>query len=166
MRPPCVALVAAMDRNRVIGVDNELPWRLPNDLKRFKMLTLGHPILMGRKTRESIGRPLPGRRNLVLSRQTDLVLEGAEVAPSPEGALNAVRDATWLYVIGGEKVFETFLPIAQRLYLTLVDAEVGKGDAYFPAWNPADFTEIARDTFPADERHAHAYAFVDYAKVG
>lgn len=155
-----------MDRNRVIGKDGELPWRLPNDLKRFKRLTQGHPILMGRKTWESIGRPLPGRLNLVLTRDPAFQAEGVEVVRSPEEALEKTGDRPWLFVIGGEHVYGAFLPRAERLYLTRVDAETEGGDAFFPEWDPAWFEEVSREAFPADDRHDCAYTFLEYAKVG
>jgi len=165
MKRPYIALVAAHDRHRVIGKDGQLPWRLPLDLKHFKELTLGHPILMGRKTWESIGRPLPGRRNLVLTRQAGFQAPGAETVGSPGEALAAVAGAPWLFVIGGEAVYAAFLPLAHSLFLTQVHTDVEGGDAFFPAIPFGVFQEISRQSHPADERHAHAFDFVDYERI-
>jgi dihydrofolate reductase len=160
-----IALIAAVDRHRVIGRKNQLPWRLPNDLKRFKELTLGHPVLMGRKTWESIGRPLPGRRNLVLSRQALELPAGVEQVNSPEAAVAAVAGAPMLFVIGGEALYRHFLPLASDLFLTHVHTEVEDGDAFFPEIPGGLFTEICRMPHHADEKHAFAYDFVDYEKT-
>lgn len=139
-----LCLIAALAQNRVIGRDNQLPWHLPADLKHFKALTLGKPIIMGRKTWDSLGRPLPGRLNLVVSRQPGLQLEGAEVFPSLDAAL--VRAEAWareedaeeLMLIGGAQLYELGLARAERLYLTRVDLEP-QGDAWFPAFAEADW---------------------------
>lgn len=162
-----VVLVAAMDRNRAIGRDNDLPWRLPNDLRRFKALTLGKPLLMGRKTAESLGRALPGRRNLVLTRGGQAPFEGMETVASAEQALQAAREtgASELCVIGGAQVYALLLPRADALRLTLVDAAVADADTFFPAFNVDDWVETSRTAHPADARHAHAYVFVDYVRA-
>jgi dihydrofolate reductase len=160
-----IALIAAVDRHRVIGRNNQLPWRLPNDLKRFKELTLGHPVLMGRKTWESIGRPLPGRRNLVLSRDPAFRAEGAEVVHSPEEALQALSSSPMLFVIGGETLYRHFLPLATDLFLTHVHTDVEGGDAFFPPIPGGMFSEICRMPHSADARHPFAYDFVDYEKT-
>ncbi len=137
-----LCLIAALADNRVIGRDNQLPWHLPADLKHFKAMTLGKPIIMGRKTWDSLGRPLPGRLNLVVSRQAALTLEGAEVFPSLEAALvraeewARAEDADELMLIGGAQLYEQGLALAQRLYLTRV-ALSPEGDAWFPAFDEA-----------------------------
>ncbi|HEY5790823.1 MAG TPA: dihydrofolate reductase, partial [Gammaproteobacteria bacterium] len=127
-----LALIAALDRNRLIGRDNALPWHLPADLQHFKRLTLGKPVLMGRRTWESLGRPLPGRHNIVLSRDPAFRAEGATVVGSLDAALEAAGDAAEAMVIGGAAFYATMLPRARRLYLTEVDGEFD-GDAWFPA---------------------------------
>lgn len=161
-----IALIAAMDRHHVIGKKNQLPWHLPNDLKRFKELTTGHAILMGRKTWESIGRPLPNRRNIVLSRREDLDLpDGVQQVKTTEEALALLAGERMLFVIGGGEVYEQFLPLADELFLTEVHTDVAGGDAFFPRLKPGQFLEICRMSHPADERHDHAYDFVEYEKI-
>ena len=165
-----VALVAALDRNFAIGRDNALPWHLPDDLKRFKALTLGHPLLMGRKTAESLGRALPGRRNLVLTRSGKVPFAGMEAVGSIDIAFDAARDAgaSRLCVIGGGEVYAGCLARATRLFLTHVDTEVDGADAFFPRFDPMAWTVVPREAHPADARHAFAFEFVDYlsAEVG
>ncbi|MCK7592554.1 dihydrofolate reductase [Pseudomarimonas salicorniae] len=160
-----LALIAAMDRHRAIGRGNALPWRLPDDLRRFKALTLDAPVLMGRKTAESLGRALPRRSNLVLSRQGRVPFEGMQCVASLDEALAAAGDAPRLWVIGGGEVYGLCLPQAQALHLTEVDTEVAGADAYFPAFDPAQWREVAREAHPADARHAHPFAFVDYVRA-
>ncbi len=160
-----IALIAAIDRRHVIGKGNALPWRLPADLKRFRELTMGAAVLMGRKTWESIGRPLPGRRNLVLSGRELTLPEGVEWVGSPEAALEAVKDAPLLFVIGGETLYRHFLPMADELFLTHVHTEIEGGDAFFPEIPPGSFTELCRIPHRADERHSFAFDFVDYEKT-
>ena len=159
-------LIAALDRNRAIGRGNQLPWRLPDDLKRFKALTLGRPILMGRKTAESLGRALPGRRNLVLTRSGAAPFAGMQAVASLDEAREvAIADgASALCVIGGGEVYALCLPLATRLHLTEVDTRVEGADAHFPALDRARWKELAREPHAADDRHAHAFQFVDYAR--
>ena len=154
-----LALIAALDRNRLIGRDNALPWHLPADLQHFKRLTLGKPVLMGRRTWESLGRPLPGRRHIVLSRDPAFRAEGATVVGSLDAALEAAGDAAEAMVIGGAAFYATMLPRARRLYLTEVDGEFD-GDAWFPALDPAQWREVARECHAADAKNAHGYCFV------
>ena len=155
-------LIAAVGRNRVIGVTGDLPWRLPDDLKRFKALTLGQTLLMGRKTWTSLGRPLPGRDNRVLSRAPGFAAEGARVFDQLDDALAGPQgEAVW--VIGGGELYAALLPRATRLYLTEVDA-APEGDTWFPALDPAQWLEVARTHHAADERHAAAFDFVDYVR--
>lgn len=156
---PRLELVAALARNRVIGRGNALPWHLPEDLKFFKRLTLGQPVLMGRRTWDSIGRPLPGRQNLVLTRERGFAASGASVVHSLEEARAAAGAVAALRVIGGAELYRLCLPRASVMYLTLVDAVV-EGDVYFPEWSPGDWAEVSRAAHPADERHAYPYAFV------
>lgn len=154
---PRIELVVAAARNGVIGRDNGLPWRLPEDLKRFKALTMGHPILMGRKTFASIGKPLPGRKNIVLTRDASFEPEGVCVVHSWDDALLAA-DGLTLMVIGGAEIYALALPQADRIHLTEVDADV-EGDAHFPSLD-GRWREVAREVHPIDERHAFGMAFV------
>ena len=164
-RRPELHLVAALDRARGIGRGNQLPWRLPDDLKRFKALTLGRPLLMGRKTAESLGRALPGRRNLVLTRSGRVPFAGMEPVATLAGALAACDDEA-LMVIGGGEVYALALPLASRLHLTHVDTVVDGADAFFPAYDPADWQPVWREAHAADDRHALAFEFVDYRRAG
>ena len=159
-----LVLVAALDRGFAIGRGNQLPWRLPDDLKRFKALTLGHPVLMGRKTAQSLGRALPGRANLVLTRSGRVPFEGMQAVASLDEAVALAAGAP-LMVIGGGEVYALALPRAERLHLTHVDTEVDGADAFFPAFDVNDWTVEARDARAADDRHAHAYEFVDYRRA-
>lgn len=161
-----VSLIAALDRNRGIGKDNDLPWRLPDDLKRFKALTLGKPILMGRKTAQSLGRALPGRSNLVLTRSPDALFEGMRVVGSLEAALEISRQqgADELCVIGGGQIYALALAQADRLHLTHVDTVVEGAEAFFPAFDPLRWKAVFREKHPADEKHAYSFEFVDYVK--
>lgn len=162
-----LSLIAAMDVNRVIGVDNTLPWHLPADLKHFKSVTMGKPILMGRKTYESIGKPLPGRENIVLSRQSDFLAQGCKVVQSLEAALAYADNelhADELMVIGGAQLYEAMLAVADRLYLTEVDTSV-KGDAYFPEINRCEWTETDWQEHTADEKNAYNYNFLTLERI-
>jgi len=152
-----VSLVAAMDRNRLIGVNNQLPWRLPADMRHFRQITLGYAVLMGRLTWQSLGKPLPGRRNLVLSRN-DLELEGAEQVKSIEQAID-LSAGEELMVIGGAQVYCAALPLAKRLYLTYVEAEFS-GDTWFPEWIESEWSLVEEELRPADEKNSYAMRFV------
>lgn len=158
MPPPPVALVAMAD-NGVIGRDNGLPWHLPDDLRRFKALTLGHALLMGRRTHDSIGRALPGRRNLVLTRNPSWRAVGCEPVASPQAALAALAADETLFVIGGAEVFTACWTMVGRLELTEVHA-APEGDVLLRGFDRAGWREIARLEHPADARHAHAFSFV------
>ena len=164
-RPACVSLIVAMTPLGVIGRDNDLPWRLPDDLKRFKALTMGKPVIMGRRTWDSIGRPLPGRTSIVLSRSARFMPQGAIVVPDLERALDAAGAVDEAFVIGGAQVYALALPFAQRLYLTLVHGDV-PGDARFPTVDPQQWREIERSERPADERHAFAMTFSVLERTG
>ena len=156
--------IVAIGRNRVIGAGNALPWRLPDDLAHFKRLTLGKPVLMGRKAWESLGRPLPGRDNLVITRNPGYHAAGARVFASLDTALAACSDAPEIMLIGGAELYAQTLPICDRLYLTEVDA-APDGDAFFPALDPADWRETAAEPHPADARHAHAFTWRTLERV-
>ena len=159
-------LIAALDRAGAIGRGNQLPWRLPDDLMRFKALTLGKPLLMGRKTAQSLGRALPGRRNLVLTRSGAVPFAGMQAVASLAQAreLAASEGADELCVIGGGQVYALCLPLATRLHLTQVDTRVEGADAFFPPFDRARWTVVAREAHAADGRHAHAFEFVEYAR--
>lgn len=156
---PRLEFVVAVARNGVIGRGNELPWRLPADLQHFKRTTMGRPILMGRRTWESIGRPLPGRANLVLTRDAGYSAEGATVVHSLDEARRAARDADALMVIGGADLYRALLPHAVVIHLTEVHADID-GDVRFPDWDRRDWRETWREDHPADEKHAHPFSFV------
>ncbi len=161
-----VSLIAALDRHNAIGRGNALPWHLPDDLKRFKAQTLGKPLLMGRKTAESLGRALPGRRNLVLTRGGHAPFPGMDAVASLEDALAiAGRDAAEeLCVIGGGEVFALALPRAMRMYLTHVETLVADADAFFPGFDPVQWTVTQREAHAQDAKHAFAFQFVDYIR--
>jgi dihydrofolate reductase len=154
-----VSLIVAMAQNGVIGRDNTLPWRLPKDLKRFKASTLGKPILMGRKTFESIGRPLPGRPNLVLTRDRFWDAEGVTVVHSVEEALTHSGGCDELVAIGGAEIYRLILPFARRIYLTHVHADV-PGDTFFPDFDPTQWADVECSMHPADGDHAYPVTFV------
>ncbi|MDX1676528.1 type 3 dihydrofolate reductase [Arsukibacterium sp.] len=155
-----VAMIAAMANNRVIGKDNQMPWHLPADLKHFKAITLGKPVLMGRKTFQSIGRPLPGRRNLVISRAIPENTQGVEWFNSVEQALAAVSDNAEVMVIGGGEIYRQCLPLAETLYLTEIELATD-GDAYFPDYHAAGpWQLVAEQQYPADANNPYQYRFI------
>jgi dihydrofolate reductase len=158
-----VSVIVATDEQGGIGLRGSLPWHLPEDLKRFKALTMGKPIVMGRRTYDSIGRPLPGRQNIVISRQAGRAIAGCTVVDSLDAALAAAGTAPEVFVIGGADVYRLAIPRAQTLYLTGVHAVVG-ADTFLPGFDPADWEEVAREDHRADERHAHAYSFVTFRR--
>lgn len=163
MNPVRIALVVALDEQGVIGRQGALPWQLPADLRRFRALTLGKDVLMGRATYESIGRPLPGRRNIVLSRRADFAAPGVRVAADWAAALAAVA-GPWVMVIGGARVFARALPRAERLYLTRVHARL-PGDTWFPDYDAAAWRLLAREHHGGDARHAYACTFETYERL-
>ncbi|RDV28210.1 type 3 dihydrofolate reductase [Alteromonas aestuariivivens] len=157
-------MIAAMAHDRIIGADNAMPWHLPADLRHFKQTTLGKPVIMGRKTYESIGKALPGRTNIVISTRGDYTLNDATVVTSPREALNLVSTLPVIpdevMIIGGGTIYEAFLPLANRLYLTFIDTEVG-GDTRFPDYQAhCGWSEVERVELHPDENNAHRYAFV------
>jgi dihydrofolate reductase len=159
-----ISLVVAMTRERVIGRDNGLPWRLPADLKHFKATTLGKPVLMGRKTFESIGKPLPGRVNVVLTRERAWQAPGVLVFHSMEDALAHLGAVDEVAGIGGGEIFNALLPLTTRIYLTRIAADI-PGDTVFPALDPADWREVASEHHAADERNAYDMTFVTLERV-
>ena len=158
-----ITLIVAVADNGVIGRDNTLPWHLPEDLKRFKRLTMGKPMIMGRKTFESIGKPLPGRRNIVVTRDTNYQREGVEVVHGTEQALAATAGVPELMVIGGAELFRAFLPLAGRIHLTRVHGNI-EGDVVWPALDTRQWEVIESERHEADDRHAHAMTFEVWEK--
>lgn len=155
-----ISMIAAMAHNRVIGADNAMPWHLPADLKHFKQTTLGKPVIMGRKTYESIGKALPGRQNIVVSRDESYTLGDADVVHSCEGALERVGEVDEVMIIGGGMLYQHFLPMTQRLYLTEIDLQVA-GDTFFPDYaQHGSWQELAREAHDPDERNAYPYTFI------
>jgi len=157
-----LTLIVARARNGTIGRDNTLPWRLPEDLQHFKRTTMGAPVIMGRKTWDSIGRPLPGRRNIVVSRNRELKLEGAEVVASIEDAQRLCVGVEQVFLIGGAQLYTEALPSADRLIVTEIDADV-PGDAFFPEVDRGRWIEISRETHHS-EANGFDYAFVTYER--
>jgi len=163
MKLPRLTLIAAVARNGVIGRDGKIPWRLPGDLPRFKRITMGHPVIMGRKTWLSLDKPLPGRRNIVISRTAGLKLEGAEVFASLAEALAHCTGASEVFVIGGTEAYREALPRAQRLLLTEIEADI-EGDAFFPAFDRDEWRETGREYHPASADNPHAFSYADYER--
>ncbi|MEA5122543.1 dihydrofolate reductase [Xanthomonas floridensis] len=159
-------LIVAFDRNNAIGRDNDLPWKLPDDLKRFKALTLGKPILMGRKTAQSLGRALPGRLNLVLTRSGQVPFAGMQAVASVDQAIQRAgqEGAQELCVIGGGEVYRLTMERADLLAVTEVDTVVDCADTHFPPIDPAVWVPVQREGHAADDRHAFAFSFVDYLR--
>jgi len=162
-----LTLVAALDRRCAIGRGNAMPWHLPDDFRHFKALTVGKPVLMGRRTAESLGRALPGRTNLVLTRSGRVPFDGMQAVDSLDTAIAvaAAQGAHELCVIGGGEIYTLALPRADVLQLTHVDTEVEHADAFFPAWDADAWRVVSRETHAADARHAHAFEFVEYRRA-
>lgn len=158
-----ISVIAALAKNRVIGIENRLPWRLPEDLAHFKALTLNHPILMGRKTFESLGRPLPGRTNIVITRNPGYRKDGCLVAASIPAAVALCEDADEIFFIGGAELYAQAIPLADRLYLTEVDIEA-TGDAWFPDYDRSAFREISREPHLGAKGDPLPFDFVVYER--
>ncbi len=156
-----ISIIVAMSKNRVIGVKNSLPWHISEDLKRFKRLTTGYPIIMGRKTFESIGKPLPERRNIVISRNQNLKVQDVEVVKSIEDALKICSSENLIYIIGGEQIYNLAMPYANNIHLTEVNKEV-EGDAFFPEFDKKEWKEIAREN--SKDFIDTSYSFVEYRR--
>ena len=158
-------MIVGMDQNRVIGKDNKLPWHLPADLAWFKKTTMDKPIIMGRKTHESIGKPLPGRQNIIISRNTDISFAGCDVVSTVDDAIALAVSKPELIVIGGALIYELFLPMAERLYITQVHTEL-EGDAFFPDHEAvADWKLNFIENHQADDRHTYSYSFQQLDKI-
>ena len=160
-----ISIIVAVSENGAIGTHNKLPWHLPDDLKRFKALSLGKPVVMGRRTYDSIGRLLPARTNIVVSRRSGLAIEGAVVVHSLDEALKAAGTAPEVVIIGGADIFRQVLPRTDTIHLTRVHARV-EGDVFFPELDPAQWREAAVEHHPADERHQYAFTFVTLQRIG
>ncbi len=159
-----ISLIAAIDRNHAIGKDGVMPWHLPADLKFFKRITMDKPVIMGRKTFDAIGKPLPGRLNIVVTRDTSWQHDGVYVAHSMEDALRAAAEYEEVMIIGGANLYGQMLPNADRLYLTEIDAEF-EADTFFPALDNAQWQEINREQHTADEKNAYPYSFVTLERL-
>ena len=161
---PEIILIVAQSDNRAIGRDNQMPWHLPRDLQHFKRHTLGHPVIMGRKTYDSIGRALPGRQNLVVSRNPALTLPDATVCPDLPAALAAAQSDA-LYIIGGSELYHRAMPLADALLVTHVHTTIADADRFFPPIDPAAWRETAREEHPADARNPYALTFCRYDRA-
>ena len=159
-----LSIVVAMDDNRLIGSKNQLPWHLPADLAYFKKLTTGKSILMGRKTYDSIGRPLPNRRNIVITRNANISIPGCEVVSSIDHALELTKDDCEVMVIGGASLCEQLLPKINRLYITKIDGEF-EGDVFFPKYDDFDWLEVSCESHPKDNSNAYSYKFIVLDRV-
>jgi len=158
-----LSLIAAVSRNNVIGKDNKMPWHLPADLQFFKTTTMGKPIIMGRKTWESLGRILPGRRHIVVTRNKGYTAEGVEIVHSTDAALKQASNVDEAIIIGGAHLYEEMLPHTDRLYLTEIDAEF-EGDTFFPEWDKDRWKMVSSDVHSADEKNPFPYRFVVYER--
>ncbi|MEQ1775503.1 MAG: dihydrofolate reductase [Burkholderiales bacterium] len=159
-----LSIIVAMAENRVIGANGAIPWKLPNELQLFKRITMGHHIIMGRKTWESIGRLLPGRTTVIITRRKDYLVSGAIIANSLANAIEKCAGDDEIFVVGGGELYREALPKTDRLYLTVVDTEPA-GDTHMPALNMSEWREINSETHAPDEKHAHAYRFNVYERV-
>ena len=161
-----ISLIVAASENNVIGKDNDLLWSLPDDLQFFKETTEGHPIILGRKNYEAIGRALPNRRNIIVSRQEDLEVDGCEVTSSVEEAIELAKETEneEIFITGGGEIYRRALPLANRIYLTRVHAEI-EGDVFFPELSEEEWEEVDRKEHPADEKHEYAFTFLIYDRV-
>ncbi|MEH7388572.1 dihydrofolate reductase [Bacillus sp. JJ1521] len=160
-----ISLLVAMDKNQLIGKDNDLPWRLPADLAYFKRVTMGHPIFMGRKTYDSIGRPLPGRENIIVTRDTSYEAEGCKVIHSIDDIVKMSEETEKeLFVIGGAEIFKEILRHSDRLYITEIEEEF-EGDTYFPAFDKTEWKVISKEKGIKDEKNPYEYTFLVYEKI-
>ena len=159
-----ISIIAAVADNGVIGRDNTLPWYLPQDLRYFKSVTMGHPVIMGRKNYEDIGKPLPGRLNVIISRDKSFVAEGCVVAHSIEEAISAAGTNKEVFVIGGAQIYRLFLPFAKKMYITEVHTEA-QGDIKFPDFDKTLWKPVSREDYKADSSNPYDFSFVLYERV-
>ncbi len=160
-----ITIIAAIGKNNELGKDNDLIWHLPNDLKRFKKVTAGHHVIMGRKTYESLGRPLPNRTNIVITRNTAYQADGCVIVHSLKEALKAAAEDENPYILGGAEIYKQAMVLADYLDLTHVDAALD-ADAFFPPIDKKMWEEVAREEHQKDDKHQYNYSFVTYKKVG
>lgn len=153
-----ISMIAAMAQDRIIGKDNQMPWHLPADFAWFKRCTMGKPVVMGRKTYESIGRPLPGRQNIVISRDANLVIDGVTTVTSIDEAIKTAKDAEEIMIIGGGTIYAACLDKADKLYITHIEANI-EGDTQFPVWS-SEFKETYSENYQADEKNVYGMRFV------
>ncbi len=158
-----ISIIAAMGKNRELGLEGKLPWHLPDDFKRFKNLTTGHAVIMGRKTFESIGKPLPQRKNIIITRDAAYAAPGCVVVHSMEEAFKAAADDTETFVVGGAEIYKLALPYAHKMYLTLVDA-APQADAYFPEFDKSEWTVAQEEPHPSDEKHQYPFVFTVFVR--
>ena len=159
-----ISIIAAVSTNNVIGSQGSLPWKLSDDLKRFKKLTMGKPIVMGRSTWESIGRPLPGRQNIVLTRQADFVADGCDVVASPAEALDSAGMVAEVMIIGGSQIYDLFVPMASRLHFTRIHAEID-GDVFFPEIDMRLWQLVGSEEHAADASNQYPFSFMSYERT-
>jgi dihydrofolate reductase len=160
-----IAIIVAMDENKLIGKNNDLPWKLSADLQYFRKITMGKPLVMGRNTHQSIGRVLPGRKNIVITTQAGFKAEGCCVVSSIEQALEACGDVDEVMVMGGASLYKQFLPHADRMYLTHVHATLDDGDTWFPEWQKTDWLEVSREDHDSDDKNQYPYSFIVLDRV-
>lgn len=159
-----LAIIVATDEQGLIGKDNDLPWKLSADLQYFRRVTMGKPLIMGRNTHESIGRPLPGRQNIIVSKNLDYRVDGCTVVHSVKEAFQACNNSDEAMVMGGASLYEQLLPHAEKLYLTLVHASL-EGDTWFPDWKKTDWREVSREHHQADDKNDYPYSFIIYERI-
>lgn len=164
MTRPRISIIVAMARNRTIGINNTLPWRIPEDLKHFKALTMGHCMIMGRKTFDSIGKPLPGRTSIVVTRNRDLRIEGCSMAYSLEDAIVACENKDEIFVVGGAELYAQALPLTDTLYVTEIQQDV-EGDTHFPQFKHTQWQEISREKRHQETPHPLEFHFVTYKRL-
>jgi dihydrofolate reductase len=158
-----VSIIVAIAKNRAIGKDNKLLWYLPNDLKHFKDVTSGHTVIMGRKTFDSVGKPLPRRRNIVVTRQ-DISIEGCEVVKSIEAALALCAHEDEVFIVGGAEIYRQAIPLTNRIYLTIIDQEFD-GDTFFPELEAGDWQETQRENLEPDDKNKYSYSFITLERI-
>jgi len=159
-----LSLIVAMARNRTIGINNALPWRCPEDLKHFKSLTMGHHMIMGRKTFDSIGKPLPGRTTVIVTRNAELKVEGCVVAHSLQQAISACADDSEIFIVGGAELYAQALPLVNKLYITEIQKDV-EGDAHFPSFNKEEWQLISKEAHSQETPQALEYHFTSYQRI-
>lgn len=157
-----VSVIVAMTESRVIGVKNQIPWHIPDDLKRFKQITMGKPVIMGRKTYDSIGRLLPGRQNIIITRQTNLVIPGATIVSSLDEAFNSVKGMDEVFIIGGAEIYSQSIERADKIYLTIVHAVIPNGEAFFPNFDESKYEEVSREL---KSIHGYEIEYINLQKI-